>query len=101
MIKHVISAYKWWEETAFPAPSRRLGLSARVLKKIYNVGMSSADIPVVRDAAMVIFAYVLSGLRDSSVVSIAAADVEVTDCCVRARLSYVKGRTASREQPVE
>jgi hypothetical protein len=101
MIKHVISAYKWWEETTFPVPSRRLGLPARILKQIYEVGISSAETSVVRDAAMVIFAYVLSSLRDSSVVSIAAADVEVTDCCVRARLSYVKGRPASREQPVE
>jgi hypothetical protein len=101
MVRHAVSAYQWWEETAFPAASRRMGLPAHVVQRIYLLGMVAVAPSVVRDAAMVVFAYIFSGLRDSSVVSLATSDVELTDSSVRARLSYVKGRPASQELPVE
>jgi site-specific recombinase XerC len=78
-----------------------LGLAADVVKRIYLIGVGSVAPSVVRDAAMVVFAYIFSGLRDSSVVSLDTSDVELTDYSIRARLSYEKGRPASQGLPVD
>lgn len=49
-----------------------------------------------RDAAMCVTAYMLNGLRDSSVISLKVGNVEVTESEFRARLSVEKGTSASR-----
>lgn len=100
MVKHAVGAYKSWEETAFPAPSRRLGLSAAILKEIWTLGMQTVDLATLRDAAMVVFSYVMSGLRDSSVVSIESNLAALTAAKLQVQLSYVKGKPASRVAPV-
>jgi hypothetical protein len=32
MVRHAINANQWWQETAFPAHGRRMGLAANVMK---------------------------------------------------------------------
>lgn len=59
-----------------------------------------ADLPTIRDAAVVLFAYCLNGLRDSSVLSIKTFDVNLDNEKIIARLSVVKGKQASRQQLV-
>ena len=99
-VKAACLAYKAWEETVFPAASRRLGLPPVVVKKIWALGMSTDNLGTLRDALMVVFAYSLSGLRDSSVVSVATSDVRLTASGINVLLSFVKGKHASRESPI-
>jgi hypothetical protein len=41
MVRHAVRAYQWWEENAFPAASKRMGLPSDVVKRIYILGMGS------------------------------------------------------------
>ena len=99
-VSAVCLAYKAWEETVFPAASRRLGLPRVVVNKSWALGMSTDDLGTLRDASTVVFAYYLSGIRDSSVVSVATSDVRLTASGINDLLSFVKGKLASRESPI-
>lgn len=74
-----------------------MGLSAAQLKKVWELGMSSSQACVVCQAAMCMFAYAFNGLRESSVCSTQARNVEFRTGTMTARLSIVKGRPASCE----
>lgn len=97
---HVIRAYRRWEEHHYPAPEVRCGVSASLLQQIWGLGMKTSSVSLLRDAALCVFAYCLNGLRESSVVSLPAANVNLTESFVVARLSVVKGQPASQVQTV-
>lgn len=94
-LQQVLRAYRNWESSRFPMNSVRVGLSAAVLKKLWERGMDdNASLVCVRDVAMVVFAFVF-GLRESSVMGIRVDDVRVLTarkCEVIVR--KVKGRTS-------
>lgn len=63
----VLRAYAKWEEDKFPADAVRAGLSADAMLKIFNLGMTSTDLHTIRDFALILFAFLINGLQESSV----------------------------------
>ena len=74
----------------------RCGLSAAVLQRIWGLGMSTTSVSVLRDSAACVSAFCFNGLRESSVLSLQEDAVCINDFKVTARLSVVKGQSASR-----
>lgn len=101
LLPHVLRVLERWEEDKFPPLDIRSGLSAEHVQRIWGMGMSASLLQTVRDCAVCVFAFCFNGLRDSSVMSIQAKDVRSDQMHLRARLSIVKGKFASREQSVE
>ena len=99
-VKHVLRAFSRWEEQEFPVASVRVVINASQIKAIWELGMTSQNRNVIRDAAMCVFAYSLNGLRESSVASLLANNVSFTADSMTARLSVIKGRASSRQQLV-
>lgn len=97
---HVLRAYKRWEEQNYPQTAVRCGVPASVMKQIWALGMDTEEISVVRDAAVTLFAFCVNGLRESSVLSLEHRYVVFSDDRITARLSVVKGQSASRVQSV-
>lgn len=94
-VAHVTRAYARWEEENYPQKEVRVGVSASVVQAIWGFGMQTGDPSKLRDAAMVMFAYCFNGLRESSVLTLRADNVELQGDQMMARLSFVKGQIAS------
>lgn len=93
---HVLRAYERWEEENYPALATRCGIPATVVQAVWGLGMSTRTPSTLRDCALVVFAYCLNGLRDSSVISLLSANVNISGTEMVARLSRVKGRASSQ-----
>lgn len=63
--------------------------------------MATTSSSLLRDTAIMMFAYCMNGLHDSSVTSLLASNVELGNHEVGARLTVVKGKPASRVQLVK
>lgn len=70
LVSHAIRAYGKWEEDNYPKPDVRIGIPASVVQLIWGMGMSTEDPSILHDAAMVLFAFCMNGLRESSVTTI-------------------------------
>lgn len=69
--------------------------SLHYVQRIWALGMSSQHPGTVRDTAIVTFAFCMNGLRESSVASLLTANLALAPDSIVARLSLVKGRSAS------
>lgn len=88
-------AYTIREEEAHPLPVVRIGVTSSHLRQVFEVGMSSHDIEIVRDAAIMMFSFCFNRLRENSVVSLKAFNVEIMEYSMTCRPSFVKGKPAS------
>ena len=94
-LKLATNAYKEWCDTRFPPRSRRIGISPDVAKAIFLYGMETTNIRGLRNCAEVIFAYTLSGPRDSSVSSLPTTHIVSNSDHLAVNPIYVKGHMAS------
>lgn len=70
---------------------------AGVARKVWYLGMTArAARSTVRDAANVLFSYCLNGLRESSVLSLEAAAMDVTEYSMTVQLCIDKSKLASQ-----
>lgn len=97
LVTHILRAFKTWEEDQFPQARVRCGIPSTIMQRIWGLGIESDDIRVVRDCTACVFAFCFNGLLESSVMSILFEDVVVAADEILARLSVVKGRSASRQ----
>ena len=95
MVWHVIRGFRKWEEANFPQRTVRAGVPASIVQRIWALGMETSSLSLLRDAAIVLFAYLLNGLRESSVASLKTSNIILTESNIVARLSVVKGQQAS------
>ena len=100
MVPVLLQAYGKWEEANFPQAAVRNGISSQVMHQVWGMGMSTQSPSLLRDAAVCLFAYVMNGLRESSVMTVTVENVDLSDEVISARLSKVKGKAASRAQLV-
>lgn len=63
--KIVLRAYRKWEEGNYLQPTVRCGLSADVLQRVWELGMSSAENETVRECAAYVFTYYFNGIPES------------------------------------
>lgn len=94
----MMRAYSKWEEEYFPVDMVRVGIGADTMMLVFNLGMTTTDMHVLRDCAALVFCYQFNGRRESSVMSIPEENVVITAEAVHARVVIVKGRRASAEQ---
>jgi integrase len=93
-----VRAYSRWyvaSGTDIPPRSARRGVPADIALAIWREGMQTEELPVLRDAALIICTFVL-GLRASSARTLRAADVDTTDDSLTARPFVVKGAVGMR-----
>ena len=95
-VQHVMRAYKRWEEDHFPMATVRCGLSTKVLKRIWGLGMSTSSFSVLRDSAVCVLDFCFNVLREISVLSLREDAMCIDNSKVTAGLSMVKGKAASR-----
>lgn len=93
----VIRAYGKWEEQQYPKESVRCGIDATIMLRVWNLGMHTPSLYMLRDCAVCVFTYCMNGLRESSTMSMEAVKVHFRDDELLARLCYWKGRRASNE----
>lgn len=74
----------------------RCGVLAAVMQAVWGLGTATDSIGVMHDCAMLVFAFCLNGLRDSSVTSVLANNVHLTSASILVGLSLVKRKSASR-----
>ncbi|CAN8064056.1 unnamed protein product [Agarophyton chilense] len=93
-LPRVIKAYKKWESELFPLADVRVGMGAGLARQIWRKGMAAGtSATCVRDAAMVVFAFIF-GLRESSVLHIKVEDIYVlTSHRCEVLVRFLKGRT--------
>lgn len=96
-LESVIRAYGKWEEGNFPKELVRCGVDAQKMLMIWNLGMQTPLLSILRDCAVCVFAYCLNGLRESSTMTLEASKVHVQSDALTARLCYWKGRRVSTE----
>lgn len=96
-LESVTRAYGKWEEAKYPKDLVRCGVDAEKMLLIWNLGMMTPALSVLRDCAVCVFAYCLNGLRESSTMTLEANKVRVEGDTLSARLCYWKGRKASAE----
>lgn len=101
LIHQILRGNARWEEQSFPRPEVRFGISAEILRRICALGITTDSVGMIRNAAASVFSYCMSGLRESSVVSIITGNVTICDTKLPAILTLVKGRRESNEQLVE
>ena len=100
-LSNVLRGYRRWEGAKLPKVDHRLGIPAGVMQQVWFDGMKENVNPrVARDAAMLVLSYSLNGLRESSVLSLQAANVTLCPDSITARLSVVNGKMASEVAPV-
>ena len=71
MMVHVLRGYRRREELNFPQQTVRCGIRATLLKRICHLGLTTDTQSLLRDASMCVLSYIMNGLRESSVVSVA------------------------------
>ena len=68
-----------WEEAKCPQAVVLTGIASQVRQQVWGMGMSTQSLSLLRDAAVCLFAYAMSGLRESSVMTIIVEDVDPSD----------------------
>lgn len=61
-LAHVLRAYQRWEKQQFPQPEVRCGVPASVVQAMLGLGMAPNSQGLLRNSAMVVFAYCVNGL---------------------------------------
>ena len=72
---HLLSYRK---DMYFPSSDVRCGLSAEVFRQIWQLGMRTDLLSMLRNTAACLFAFGPNGLRESSVVSLPTTDVAIS-----------------------
>lgn len=93
----VIRAYGKWEESKYPRELVRCGMDAQKMLMIWNLGMRTPVLNMLRDCAVCVFSYCLNGLRESSTMTMETSKVRIEGNALTARLCYWKGRRVSTE----
>lgn len=97
ILQQIIKAYKFWEATSFPAPSYRIGISAAVVDWIFPLKMLLEYVFNTRDAAMVVFSFTLSRLRDYAVANLLNRMVTYSSSLFSLRMRYRIGKIKDLE----
>lgn len=92
LVPVLLRAYGKWEEANVSQAAVCNGISSQVMHQVLGIGMSTTSPSLLRDAAACMFAYAMNGLRESSVMTIAAEHVQLSDEVMSARLSKMKGK---------
>jgi hypothetical protein len=97
MVAVASRAYGHWYEEDAPR-MLRLGVPAHTVLSVWRDGMQTSSDAVLQSATTIVLTFVL-GLRESSVLSIAASNVDLTADAITVRLTMSKGRLARDVPP--
>ena len=84
----VIRAYGKWKEANYPRDLVRCGVDTQKMLMIWNFGMRTPVLSVLRDCVVCVFSYCLNGLRGSSTMTLEASKVHIGGNALTARLYY-------------
>lgn len=80
----------------FPQSEFRCGILAAIFQAIWRLGMATISSSLLKYSAMVFLAYSRNGLHDSSLTSLLASNIELTNDEGVLRLKVMKEKQASR-----
>ena len=99
-IKQVLRAFERWHDEVSPQPSVQLGVPSSIVQRIWKLGMDTLLREQLRDCALLVFAFCLNGLRESSISALPSSNATVSPEAVVIRIVLLKGRPVPSNVPL-